>query len=103
MSFDLIMKYIGKQEINCGNHLMVKWPAILPMFTPQNTMTNDLPAENAIIEAIRLLSDINVPLNEITVPMEATALLQDDDHDNALERIQSQFNRMLLRGGFNQV
>jgi transcriptional regulator of aromatic amino acid metabolism len=68
-----------------------------------NKMTNDLHAENAIIEAIRLLSDINVPLNEITVPMEATALLQDDDHDNALERIQSQFNRMLLRGGFNQV
>ena len=46
---------------------------------------------------------MEVPLNEITVPMKAATLLQEDDSDNALERIQSQFSKMLLRGGFNQV
>jgi transcriptional regulator of aromatic amino acid metabolism len=66
-------------------------------------MKDDLPAENAILDAIRLLSEMEVPLNEITVPMKAATLLQGDDSDNALERIQSQFSKMLLRGGFNQV
>lgn len=66
-------------------------------------MKDDLQAENAILEAIRLLGEMDVPLNEITVPMKAAALLQADDSDNTLERVQSQFNNMLLRGGLHHV
>jgi hypothetical protein len=42
---------------------------------------------------------MHVQLNEVTVPMKAAAILQDiEPCENSLERIQSQLNRMLLRG-----
>ena len=62
-------------------------------------MKNDEQAESAILEAIRSLTEMHVQLNEVTVPMKAAAILQDiEPCENALERIQSQLNRMLLRG-----
>ena len=62
-------------------------------------MQNDEQAEQAILEAVRLLTEMYVQLNEVTVPMKAAAILQDSELcDDALERIQSQMNRMLLRG-----
>jgi hypothetical protein len=62
-------------------------------------MQNDEQAEKSILEAIRALTEMNVQLNEVTVPMKAAAILQDcEPCDDALERIQSQLNRMLLRG-----
>jgi uncharacterized protein Yka (UPF0111/DUF47 family) len=62
-------------------------------------MQNDEQAESAILEAIRSLTEMHVQLNEVTVPMKAAAILQDiEPCENALERIQSQLNRMLLRG-----
>jgi uncharacterized protein Yka (UPF0111/DUF47 family) len=62
-------------------------------------MENDEQAESAILEAIRSLTEMHVQLNEVTVPMKAAAILQDiEPCENALERIQSQLNRMLLRG-----
>ena len=41
-------------------------------------MKDDLPAENAILDAIRLLSEMEVPLNEITVPMKAAMFAFED-------------------------
>ena len=62
-------------------------------------MQNDELAEKSIIEAVRTLTEMHVQLNEVTVPMKAAAIFQDSEHcDDALERIQSQMNRMLLRG-----
>ena len=62
-------------------------------------MQNDEQAEKSIIEAVRLLTEMHVQLNEVTVPMKAAAILQDSEPcEDALERIQSQMNRMLLRG-----
>ena len=62
-------------------------------------MENDEQAESAILEAIRSLTEMHVQLNEVTVPMKAAAILQDiEPCENSLERIQSQLNRMLLRG-----
>jgi hypothetical protein len=62
-------------------------------------MQNDEQAEKAILEAVRTLTEMYVQLNEVTVPMKAAAILQDSELcDDALERIQSQMNRMLLRG-----
>jgi hypothetical protein len=62
-------------------------------------MQNDEQAESAILEAIRSLTEMHVQLNEVTVPMKAAAILQDiEPCENALERIQSQLNGMLLRG-----
>ena len=62
-------------------------------------MQNDEQAEQAILEAVRLLTEMHVQLNEVTVPMKAAAILQDGEScKDALERIQSQMNRMLLRG-----
>ncbi len=62
-------------------------------------MQNDEQAEKSILEAVRSLTEMHVQLNEVTVPMKAAAILQDSEHcDDALERIQSQMNRMLLRG-----
>ena len=62
-------------------------------------MENDEQAESAILEAIRSLTEMHVQLNEVTVPMKAAAILQDiEPCENGLERIQSQLNRMLLRG-----
>ncbi len=62
-------------------------------------MENDEQAESAILEAIRSLTEMHVQLNEVTVPMKAAAILQDIELcENSLERIQTQLNRMLLRG-----
>ena len=62
-------------------------------------MQNDEQAEKAILEAVRTLTEMYVQLNDVTVPMKAAAILQDSELcDDALERIQSQMNRMLLRG-----
>ncbi len=62
-------------------------------------MQNDEQAEKSILEAVRVLTDMQVSTNEVTVPMKAAAILQDiEPCENALERIQSQINRMLLRG-----
>ena len=62
-------------------------------------MQNDEQAEKAILEAVRILTEMYVQLNEVTVPMKAAAILQDSEHcDDAIERIKSQMNRMLLRG-----
>ena len=62
-------------------------------------MQNDEQAEKAILEAVRILTEMYVQLNEVTVPMKAAAILQDSEPcEDALERIQSQMNRMLLRG-----
>ena len=59
-------------------------------------MQND---EQAILDAVHTLTDMYVKLNEVKVPMKQAAILQDSEHcDDALERIQSQMNRMLLRG-----
>jgi hypothetical protein len=62
-------------------------------------MQNDEQAEKSILEAVRSLTEMHVQLNEVTVPMKAAAILQDSEPcEDALERIQSQMNRMLLRG-----
>ncbi len=62
-------------------------------------MKNDEQAEKSILEAIRLLTEMQVPTNEVTIPMKAAAILQDcETCDDALERIQSQMNKMVLRG-----
>ena len=62
-------------------------------------MQNDEQAEKSILEAVRVLTEMNVQLNEVTVPMKAAAILQDSEPcEDALEQIQSQMNRMLLRG-----
>ncbi|MCX7075243.1 MAG: hypothetical protein NTZ45_00495 [Methylococcales bacterium] len=62
-------------------------------------MQNDEQAEKAILEAVRILTEMYVQLNEVTVPMKAAAILQDSEHcDDAIERIKAQMNRMLLRG-----
>jgi hypothetical protein len=62
-------------------------------------MKNDEQAEKSILEAVRALTEMQVPTNEVTVPMKAAAILQDfEPCEDALERIQSQMNRMLLRG-----
>ena len=61
-------------------------------------MPKDLQAENAILEAIRILSTMGVPLNEITVPMKAVDILNKNRlNENALERVQSHINLMLQR------
>jgi hypothetical protein len=61
-------------------------------------MQNDLQAENAILEAIRILSTMGVQLNEITVPMKAVDILNKNGlNENALERVQSHINLMLQR------
>ena len=66
------------------------------------SMQNDEQAESAILEAIRSLTEMYVQLNEVTVPMKAAAILQESTScEDALERIQSQMNRMLLRGRLN--
>lgn len=65
-------------------------------------MQNDEKAESAILEAIRSLTEMFVQLNEVTVPMKAAAILQESDPcEEALERVQLQLNRMLLRGRLN--
>jgi hypothetical protein len=62
-------------------------------------MQNDEQAEKSILEAVRVLTEMQVTTNEVTVPMKAAAILQDiEPCENALERIQSQMNRMLVRG-----
>jgi hypothetical protein len=62
-------------------------------------MQNDEQAEKSILEAVRVLTEMQVPTNEVTVPMKAAAILQDiEPCENALERIQSQLNKMLLCG-----
>ena len=62
-------------------------------------MQNDEQAEKSILEAVRVLTEMHVQLNEVTVPMKAAAILQDSEHcDDAIERIKAQMNRMLLRG-----
>jgi len=62
-------------------------------------MQNDEQAEKSILEAVRILTEMYVQLNEVTVPMKAAAILQDSEHcDDAIERIKAQMNRMLLRG-----
>jgi hypothetical protein len=46
---------------------------------------------------------MGVQLNEVTVPMKASYFLQQESesHDEALDRIKSQMNRMIIRGRFN--
>jgi len=62
-------------------------------------MQNDEQAEKSILEAVRVLTKMNVQINEVTVPTKAAGILQDyEPCEDALERIQSQMNRMLLRG-----
>jgi hypothetical protein len=59
-------------------------------------MHNDLSVESAILEAIRTLSKMDVPLNEITVPMKAVEILNKIDLcDNTLWRVQYHINQML--------
>ena len=59
-------------------------------------MPNDLQAENAILEAIRILSSMGVQLNEITVPMKAVDILNKNGLcDNALARVQFHISEML--------
>ena len=59
---------------------------------------DDEQAESAILKAISLLSDMEVPLNEVTIPMKAAAILNENGGDEqALARVQSQLNKMLFR------
>ena len=59
---------------------------------------DDEQAESAILKAISLLSDMEVPLNEVTIPMKAAAILNENEGDEqALARVQSQLNKMLFR------
>jgi hypothetical protein len=69
----------------------------------EDTIQNDEQAENAIIEAVRALTEMGVQLNEVTVPMKAAYFLQQagESNDNARDRIQVQMNRMIMRGRFN--
>jgi hypothetical protein len=69
----------------------------------EDTIQNDEQAENAIIEAVRALTEMGVQLNEVTVPMKAAYFLQQagESNDNARHRIQVQMNRMIMRGRFN--
>ncbi|MEN9897396.1 MAG: hypothetical protein RLZZ66_1045 [Pseudomonadota bacterium] len=69
----------------------------------EETIQNDEKAENAILEAVRALTEMGVQLNEVTVPMKASYFLQQagEAHDDARDRIQAQMNRMIMRGRFN--
>jgi len=59
---------------------------------------DDEQAESAILKAISLLSDMEVPLNEVTIPMKAAAILNENEGDEqALARVKSQLNKMLFR------
>jgi hypothetical protein len=40
-------------------------------------MQNDEQLEKSILEAIRLLTEMQVPTNEVTAPMKGSAILQD--------------------------
>jgi Asp-tRNA(Asn)/Glu-tRNA(Gln) amidotransferase A subunit family amidase len=62
----------------------------------EDTIQNDNKAENAILEAVRALTEMGVQLNEVTVPMKAADFLQQagEGHDDARDRIQVQMNRM---------
>ena len=69
----------------------------------EDTIQNDEKAENAILQAVRTLTEMGVQLNEVTVPMKASYFIQQESesHDEALERIKVQMNRMIIRGRFN--
>ncbi len=69
----------------------------------EDTIQNDEKAENAILQAVRTLTEMGVQLNEVTVPMKASYFLQQEseNHEEALDRIKVQMNRMIIRGRFN--
>lgn len=60
-------------------------------------MHNDKQAEECIVEACRLLSAMQIPLNSITVPDKAITLFNNKFHRaDASERIYNQINTMVI-------
>jgi hypothetical protein len=62
-------------------------------------MNDDKQAENCIVQACEELTDLGIPLNSITVPDKATAILYKKlKSENASERIYNQINTMIING-----
>jgi hypothetical protein len=62
-------------------------------------MNNDIQAEQCIVEACQMLATVQIPLNSITVPDTAIAILEKEiNYDDASERIYNQINTMILNG-----
>ncbi|MEN9897135.1 MAG: hypothetical protein RLZZ66_784 [Pseudomonadota bacterium] len=62
-------------------------------------MKNDKQAEECIVQAFQELTEIGIPLNSITVPDTAAALLNEQfSSDDASERIYNQINTMIING-----
>jgi hypothetical protein len=62
-------------------------------------MYNDKQAEQCIVEACQTLTKMQIPLNSVTVPDTAIAILAKEiNYDDASERIYNQINTMILNG-----
>ena len=62
-------------------------------------MINDKQAEECLIQACQELNAIGIPLNSVTVPDTAVAILHKQLHsDDASERIYNQINTMIING-----
>ncbi len=62
-------------------------------------MYNDKQAEECIVDACQTLITMQIPLNSVTVPDTAIAILaKQTTHDDAAERIYNQINTMILNG-----
>ncbi len=62
-------------------------------------MNNDKQAEICIVQACQELIEIGIPLNSITVPDKATAILDKKlNSDDSSERIYTQINTMIING-----
>jgi hypothetical protein len=62
-------------------------------------MNNDIQAEHCIVQACQELTDIGIPLNSITVPDKATAILDKIINcDDSSERIYNQIHTMIING-----
>jgi len=62
-------------------------------------MYNDKQAEECIVKAFQTLKKMQIPLNSVTVPDTAIAMLEKKiSHDDAVDRIYNQINTMTLNG-----
>ena len=62
-------------------------------------MYDDKKSEECIVEACQTLTTMQIPLNSITVPDTAIAVLAKQiSYDDAAERIYNQINTMILNG-----
>ena len=62
-------------------------------------MNNDMQAERCIFKVCQMLTTVKIPLNSVTIPDTAIALLAKEiNYYDASERIYNQINTMILNG-----